>query len=63
MPKFKSEVAKIKHEVLREIANLAFTGNLSSKIDKLPKTLTEAGITHYRCCVYKERAWLRANLP
>lgn len=58
MPKFKSEVAKIKHEVLREIANLAFAGELITKIDKLPRKLTESGITHYRCCVYKERAVL-----
>lgn len=58
MPKFKSEVAMIKHEVLREIAELAFDGELESKINKLPRKLTEAGITHYRCCVYKERAVL-----
>lgn len=58
MPKFKSEIAKIKHKVLREIASLAFNGDLVSEIDKLPRRLTEAGITHYRCCVYKERAVL-----
>lgn len=58
MPKFKSEVARIKHEVLREIAKLAFAGELVTKIDKLPRVLTKAGITHYRCCVYKERAVL-----
>ncbi|WP_338818748.1 Ion-translocating oxidoreductase complex subunit B [Moorella thermoacetica] len=58
MNSFKSEVAKIKHEVLREVSHLTLTGRLESEIDRLPRTLTDAGITRYRCCVYKERAIL-----
>lgn len=62
MLKFKSEVAKIKHEVLRKVAQLALTGELAEKVDRLPRAFTDDGITHYRCCVYKERAILAQRI-
>lgn len=62
MPAFKSEVALIKHEVLREVARLALGGELAAKVDRLPRALTDSGITRYRCCVYKERAVLAERI-
>ena len=56
MRQFKSEVAKIKNDVLREIARFAFESKLEEEIDKLPRTLIESSTSYYRCCVYKERA-------
>jgi ferredoxin hydrogenase large subunit len=59
---FKSEVAKIKHEVLREVARLTLAGELAAQVDRLPRALTDSGITRYRCCVYKERAVLSERI-
>ena len=56
MRQFKSEVAKIKNDVLREIAKLTFESKLEGEIDKLPRSLIENVINYYRCCIYKERA-------
>lgn len=58
MRAFKSEVAKIKNDVLREIAYLAFNDKLEEEIDQLPRKLINAGNNYYRCCIYKERAVL-----
>lgn len=58
MRAFKSEVAKIKNDVLREIAYLAFNDRLEKEIDQLPRKLIDTGNNYYRCCVYKERAVL-----
>ncbi|HHW01588.1 MAG TPA: 4Fe-4S binding protein [Thermoanaerobacterales bacterium] len=58
MRSFKSEVALIKHEVLKHIVRLLFDDKLEEEINRLPRTLTNMGLTHYRCCVYKERAVL-----
>lgn len=59
---FKSEVAKIKHEVLQEVARLTLAGELAAQVDRLPRALTDSGITRYRCCVYKERAVLSERI-
>lgn len=59
---FKSEVAMIKHEVLREVARLALADELDNRVDRLPRAFTDSGITHYRCCVYKERAILAQRI-
>lgn len=59
---FKSEVAMIKHEVLREVARLALAEQLRDQVDRLPRAFTDSGITHYRCCVYKERAILAQRI-
>jgi len=56
MRQFKSEVAKIKNDVLREIARYTYESKLEDEIDKLPRTLIESSTSYYRCCVYKERA-------
>ena len=56
MRQFKSEVAKIKNDVLREIARFTFESSLEEEIDKLPRSLIQTNTSYYRCCVYKERA-------
>ncbi|MDN5312386.1 MAG: hypothetical protein PWQ68_1359 [Thermoanaerobacteraceae bacterium] len=62
MRSFKSEVALIKHEVLKQIARLLFDDKLEDEVNRLPRVLTRAGLTHYRCCVYKERAVLAERI-
>ena len=57
-----SEITKIKRKMLTELAALAFQNRLLSAIDDLPKKLTQEGLTHYRCCEYKERAILTERI-
>lgn len=59
---FKSDVARIKYEVFREVARLTLAGELAAKVDGLPRTFTDSGFTGYRCCVYKERAVLAERI-
>ena len=48
-------VIKIKHDVLFEIAKLAFAGELEEQRDHLPLKLIPGPTPQFRCCIYKER--------
>ena len=48
-------VIKIKHDVLYEVAKLAFAGELDEKRDNIAMSLISGPTPQFRCCIYKER--------
>ena len=55
-------VIKIKHRVLREVAKLAFEGNLDSERDHIAVRLIPGPTPQFRCCIYKEREIIRQRV-
>lgn len=55
-------VIKIKHEVLYEVAKLAFEGTLEEERDHIPKKLIPGPTPQFRCCIYKEREIIRQRI-
>ncbi len=54
---FDTHVQKIKYNVLREIAKLAYNRELTpEKLLALPNVIIPDGKPLFRCCIYKERA-------
>lgn len=54
---FDTHVQKIKYDVLREVAKLAYAGELKPEsLLRLPKVIIPDGKPQFRCCIYKERA-------
>ena len=45
-------VIKIKHDVLYEVAKLAFDGTLEEKRDFIPEKLIPGPMPQFRCCIY-----------
>lgn len=58
MRKFDTKVQHLKYKVLREVARLAWKGELLDKIMDIPETLVPGKKPTMRCCIYKERAIL-----
>lgn len=57
MFQFETQLSKLKHKVLTEVALLAKKGNLTQEeIEKIPYKVIKGDKALYRCCVYKERA-------
>ena len=56
-------VIKIKHDVLYEVAKLAFAGELDEKRDNIAMSLIPGPTPQFRCCIYKEREIIRQVLP
>lgn len=55
-------VIKIKHEVLYEVAKLAFSGELQEKKELIPHELIKGPNPQFRCCIYKEREIIRQRV-
>lgn len=55
-------ILKIKHEVLYEVAKLAYAGELEGKRDEVPYKLSPGPKPNFRCCVYKEREIIRQRI-
>lgn len=55
-------VIKIKHEVLYEVAKLAFEGTLEKEREYLPMKLIPGPTPKFRCCIYKEREIIRQRI-
>lgn len=53
---------KIKHEVLYEVAKLAFAGELEEKRDNIAMELIPGPLPQFRCCIYKEREIIRQRV-
>ncbi|QOX63523.1 4Fe-4S dicluster domain-containing protein [Anoxybacterium hadale] len=54
---FDNDVQQLKHDVLREIAKLAFDNELTAEnILDLASVIIPEGAERMRCCIYKERA-------
>ena len=57
MFKFETQLKKLKHEVLTEVARLAKNDDINlESIEKVPYEVIKGDVAQYRCCVYKERA-------
>ena len=56
-------VIKIKHDVLFEVAKLAFAGELEEQRDHIPLKLIPGPTPQFRCCIYKEREIIPENPP
>ncbi len=48
-------ILHVKHEVLYEVAKLAWAGELEEKRDYLPYKMIPGPQAQFRCCIYKER--------
>ncbi len=55
-------VIRIKHDVLYEIAKLAFAGELEEKRDHIALKLIPGPKPQFRCCIYKEREIIRQRV-
>lgn len=55
-------VIQIKHEVLYEVAKLAFAGELEEKRDYIPVKMIPGPVPNFRCCIYKEREIIRERV-
>ena len=55
-------VIKIKHDVLYEVAKLAFADELEEKRDGIAQSLIPGPTPQFRCCIYKEREILRQRV-
>lgn len=53
---------KIKHEVLYEVAKLAWAGELEAKKDNIAVELIPGPQAKFRCCIYKEREIIRQRV-
>ena len=57
-----ANVIKIKHEVLEEVARLAFDGELEEHKDDIAMKLIPGPLPQFRCCIYKEREIIRQRV-
>ncbi len=55
-------ILKIKHEVLYEVAKLAFEGRLDEERDALPYKMIPGPQPAFRCCIYREREVIRQRI-
>ena len=55
-------ILKIKHEVLYQVAKLAYAGEFDEKKDELAYKLIPGPKPQFRCCVYKEREIVRQRV-
>ncbi|MGL5869312.1 4Fe-4S dicluster domain-containing protein [Clostridium chrysemydis] len=54
---FETQLSKLKHEVLAEVARLSKDGDLTKEeIEGIPYKIITGDKPIYRCCIYKERA-------
>ncbi|HBF86964.1 MAG TPA: ferredoxin, partial [Clostridiales bacterium] len=56
--KFDTKVQVLKYKVLKEVARLAWKGQLLENITEIPQKIAPGKVPTMRCCVYKERAIL-----
>lgn len=53
---FDNATQELKYKVLKEVAKLAFEGNLGDCYYAIPRKLVPDNSTAMRCCIYKDRA-------
>lgn len=55
-------IIKVKHDILCEVAKLAFAGELEEKKEELPYKISPGPQPRFRCCVYREREVVRQRI-
>lgn len=56
---FVTDVQKIKHDILKEVAKLAYEGELIEHKDDICYKIIPKGKARFRCCIYREREIVR----
>lgn len=56
MKEFETKIQELKYNVLREVAKLAYEGNMASGVLDIPEKIIPGPEPQFRCCIYKERA-------
>lgn len=56
MKRFETQIQKLKHDVLLEIAKATINDNLVDEYYHIPKRIVPGPKPSMRCCIYKERA-------
>ena len=62
MINYDATILKIKHEVLYQVAKLAYAGELEEKRDDIPYELIPGPQAMFRCCIYREREIIRQRI-
>jgi len=55
-------ILRIKHEVLYEVAKLAWEGKLDEEKDDIPYKMIPGPQAQFRCCIYKEREIIKQRV-
>lgn len=55
-------VIKLKHDVLFEVAKLAFKGTLAEEKELIPEKMIPGPLPNFRCCIYREREIIRERI-
>ena len=55
-------ILKVKHDVLREVAKLAWDGKLEEGREEMPYKMIPGPQAQFRCCIYKEREIIRQRV-
>lgn len=55
-------ILKIKHDVLLEVAKLAWNGGLEEKREEIPYKMIPGPQAQFRCCIYREREIIRQRV-
>ncbi|MBS6642002.1 MAG: 4Fe-4S dicluster domain-containing protein [Clostridiaceae bacterium] len=55
-------ILKLKHEVLFEVAKMAWEGELEQHRDEIPYKMIPGPQAQFRCCIYKEREIIRQRV-
>ena len=62
MASYNEVVSLIKHDVVLEVAKLAWEGKLEEGRDEIPYKLIPGPHAQFRCCIYKEREIIRQRV-
>ena len=57
-----ASILEVKHNVLLEVARLAWEGKLEQERDELPYRMIPGPRAQFRCCIYKEREIIRQRV-
>lgn len=57
-----ASILEIKHNVMLEVAKLAWEGKLEEERDEIPYKLIPGPRSRFRCCIYKEREIIRQRI-
>lgn len=55
-------ILRIKHDVLHEVAKMAWNGELEQRRDEIPYIMIPGPQAQFRCCIYKEREVIRQRV-
>lgn len=59
---FTNDAKQMKFQVLKRVAELAFSDELEEKKDRIPYDIIPGKVAQFRCCVYKEREIIRERV-